>query len=127
MKLWRMARGLVALTQEKFELLLARLTGRSPAPIDARTQYLLKRKTRGMVLYQLSACSKCCQVRRVIRERQLPLEIRNADRFEIYRNEMVRGGGKADVPCLHFVDQRGEAHWIYEPKQIIQTLEALAA
>lgn len=38
------------------------------------------------------------------------------------REDLVRGGGKAKVPCLKITDQAGNSQWMYESGEIIQYL-----
>lgn len=69
-------------------------------------------------LYQFSACPFCIKVRRVMRKLNLPIELRNANKDEALKAELLAKGGSSKVPCLRIGDK-----WMYESNDIIRFLE----
>lgn len=62
------------------------------------------------------------KVRRSAHKLNLPLEYRNVQKNEQYREELEQGGGKAQVPCLR-IDRDDETEWLYESDDIVEFLE----
>jgi len=50
------------------------------------------------------------------------VELRNIMENMDFRNELMAGGGKTQVPCLKTVDE-GSVNWLYESMDIIQYLK----
>jgi hypothetical protein len=51
----------------------------------------------------------------------------NIDRLDAqhdasHREALVRGGGKAKVPCLKITDPSGKSEWLYESGEIVAFL-----
>lgn len=69
-------------------------------------------------LYQFSACPFCIKVRRVMRKLNLPIELRNANKDEKLKSQLLASGGSPKVPCLKIGDE-----WMYDSKVIIAYLE----
>lgn len=67
-------------------------------------------------LYALTTCPFCQKVIRFIEKNNLEdqIEIRFIDENADYEKELVEGGGKKQVPCLHYGDE-----WLYESNDII--------
>ena len=80
------------------------------------------RQCRDLVLYQFKTCPFCIKVRQEMRRLSLPLEIRDAQGEGPQRDALVRGGGKAMVPCLRITDPAGGQQWLYESGAIIDYL-----
>ncbi len=85
------------------------------AEIDASTAHLS--------LYQLPACPFCVKVRRAIKRGGLNIDIKNINRDERLRQELIEQGGKRTVPCLKIVDQQSQVTWLYESSDIKQYLQ----
>lgn len=77
---------------------------------------------RSLVLYQYRTCPFCIKVRQEMRRLSLPLETRNAQPPGQDREDLIKGGGKAKVPCLKITDPAGNARWLYESADIIEYL-----
>lgn len=97
---------------------LARLTGNAPAERSPRTKRAVDAETAGLVLYHLTTCPFCVPVRWVIRRLGLSIEMRNTRR-RANRNELIRGGGSDQVPCLRIGGAQGKVRWLYESQDII--------
>jgi len=47
---------------------------------------------------------------------------RNIQKNGAHRTELIRGGGKAQVPCLK-IEENGHEQWLYESQDIIRYLK----
>ena len=68
------------------------------------------------ILYTREFCPYCVRVRTVMDELDVDIEIRDLNDDNIYREELIAGGGKQQVPCLYF---KNEDEWMYESADII--------
>ena len=75
-----------------------------------------------LVLYQYKTCPFCIKVRQEIRRLSLPIEGRNVQQEGPDREELIRCGGQAKVPCLKITDQTGDTQWLYESGKIAEYL-----
>jgi len=75
-----------------------------------------------LALYQFKTCPFCVKVRRETRRLSLNIALLDAQPDGPVRGELIRGGGKAVVPCLKITDAQGKTEWMYESAQIIQYL-----
>ena len=79
----------------------------------------------GLTLYHFTSCPFCVRVRLATRRLGVQLEERNIRRDAGAREELLRGGGKTQVPCLRIEGESGSApQWMYESGDIIRYLEA---
>jgi glutaredoxin len=69
-----------------------------------------------LILYWKPGCPYCEKVIKVIKEDNIPTEMRNIQDAK-YRKELIEKGGKQQVPCL-FIDGKP----LYESKDIIDWL-----
>ena len=90
---------------------------RTPAAQEA-----VDRQCRDMVLYQYRTCPFCMKVRREIHRLSLTIATLDAQQQGTNRDELVRNGGQAKVPCLKITDQAGKSEWMYESDRIIAYL-----
>jgi hypothetical protein len=75
-----------------------------------------------LALYQFKTCPFCVKVRREMRRLSLNIPLLDAQGDGPVRADLIRGGGKAMVPCLKYTNAQGESEWMYESAQIIQYL-----
>lgn len=80
------------------------------------------RQCRSLILYQYRTCPFCMKVRREIRRLSLKIETLDAQPAGPVRDELVRAGGQAKVPCLKITDQAGNSRWLYESGAITDYL-----
>ncbi|WP_025732499.1 glutaredoxin family protein [Carnimonas nigrificans] len=78
---------------------------------------------RTLVLYHFRSCPFCIMVHRKIEQLGLDIEQRNIREEPAYRQELIQGGGKQQVPCLHITESDGQEHWLYESSDINRYLE----
>ena len=93
------------------------LVHRSP---EAQAQ--VDQSTASLALYQFEACPFCVKVRRAIRRLGLNIELRDAQNNATYADELVKGGGQRQVPCLRIADSGSPVRWMYESSDIIEYL-----
>jgi glutaredoxin len=89
---------------------------------EPAAQEAVDRQCRDIVLYQYRTCPFCIKVRREIHRLSLNIESLDAQMEGQNRNDLVRGGGQAKVPCLKVTDQAGNSEWMYESGKIIAYL-----
>lgn len=85
-------------------------------------QEKVDRECRNIVLYQYRTCPFCLKVRREMDRLSLNIETLDAQQAGNNRDDLVRGGGQAKVPCLKITDQAGNSQWLYESARIIEYL-----
>ncbi|MDH3343595.1 MAG: glutaredoxin [Gammaproteobacteria bacterium] len=79
--------------------------------------------TASMALYQFGQCPFCVKTRRGIRRLGLNIELRDARNDPRWNAELIEQGGKYQVPCLRFVDDKGKVNWLYESSEINNYLD----
>ena len=105
-----------------FMLLWEFLTRPTGIARTAAEQAVVDTQCQDLVLYQYKTCPFCIKVRQEMRRLSLKVERRDAQHEGENRQELVRAGGKAKVPCLKITDQAGNSQWLYESGQIITYL-----
>ena len=74
-------------------------------------------------LYQDPTCPFCQRVLGYLRQRGKEIPQKNTlSDIEAFK-ELIRGGGRAMVPCLRVESENGEVSWVYESADIIAYLE----
>ncbi|MCH7816404.1 MAG: glutathione S-transferase N-terminal domain-containing protein [Proteobacteria bacterium] len=81
---------------------------------------------KNLSLYHYQSCPFCGATREVIDQLGLNIELRNIHLQAEHLAELVREGGKPQVPCLRFEQENGRIHWLYESRYIIQALREYA-
>ena len=101
----------------------------APTPVkrSAEAQAMIDEKTKNLALYQYHMCPFCVKVRRTMKRLNLNIELRDAKSNETFADELVREGGKKQVPCLRIQNADGTVNWMYESDTINQYLESLTA
>ena len=115
LKILRLILGPLVLLWE----MLTRPQGIARQPAE---QEKVDRDCRGIVLYQYQTCPFCMKVRREMDRLSLNIETLDAQQEGKNRDDLVRGGGQAKVPCLKITDQAGNSQWLYESDKIIEYL-----
>ena len=90
---------------------------------SAEAQQVIDEKTKQLALYQYTTCPFCIKVRRAIKRLSLNIELRDTQRNETFREELLKGGGEIKVPCLKIDGENGETTWMYESDDIVRYLE----
>ena len=85
-----------------------------------------------LALYHYQSCPFCGITREAIRyleqanngvRNELKVEQRDILIEPAFRQELIRGGGKAQVPCLKIETENGTVQWLYESRDIIRFLQ----
>ena len=85
-------------------------------------QAKVDKQCRDLVLYEYKTCPFCIKVRQEMHRLALPIERRDAQQEGSNREALVRGGGRAKVPCLKVTDRSGKSQWMYESDEIVAFL-----
>ena len=85
-------------------------------------QQALDESAKLFAIYEYRACPFCVKVRRFLKGAGLQLELRDA-KAEPFRSELLKGGGKLQVPCLRIEKSDGSVQWMYESGDIINHLK----
>ncbi len=85
------------------------------AQIDTSTAHLS--------LYQLPACPFCVKVRRAIKRGGLNISLKNINKDQALRQELIEQGGKRTVPCLKIEESPEQITWLYESSEINRFLQ----
>jgi glutaredoxin len=94
----------------------------NPVSRDQASQMRIDQETRSLILYQFEACPFCVKVRRTVKRLGLTIELRDA-KVSPYSDELLKGGGQLQVPCLKITDKDGKIRWLYESSEINAYLE----
>ena len=76
--------------------------------------------TSTMKLYHFKQCPFCVKTRRTMRRLGLNIETRDARNDPQWNSELIREGGKYQVPCLRLVKEDGSMEWMYGSNDIIR-------
>ncbi len=79
-----------------------------------------------LTLYQDPLCPFCMRVKQFLTQRGIELPQRNTMTDMAAYKELVKGGGRATVPCLRIEEDNGEVTWMYESFDIMRYLEKVA-
>jgi glutaredoxin len=99
-------------------LLLDRIFVPTSQVRSAQDQAAVDERAAGLVIYQYAACPFCVKVRRFLKGAGVTVQYRDA-KSEPFASELLRGGGKMQVPCLRNQNNKS-AEWLYESNDIIQ-------
>src|SRR5690606_7549422 len=77
-----------------------------------------------LALYHTTTCWYCAHVRQVIADLGIDVPLRDVARSPEYRQELIAGGGKGQVPCLRLEHADGRVEWMYESADIARYLMA---
>lgn len=96
---------------------------KSPACLQrsAKEMQSLARETRGVSLYFHQLCPVCIRIRRVLRELNVPIELRDVRKSPIYCDDLLAGVGEIRTPCLRVVEN-GNIDWICGVEPILEYL-----
>lgn len=79
-------------------------------------------------LYYHDGCPFCHMTLKALdqvnQDGELDIELRHIRRQPQYRTELIKQGGKPQVPCLRIELSEGKATWLYESRDIIDYLRS---
>jgi glutaredoxin len=82
-----------------------------------------KNNTQGLVLFEYFTCPFCFMTRRVIKQLGIDIERRDILKNPDFKQELIKGGGKSQVPCLR-IEENNQLTWLYESVEIIGFLKS---
>jgi len=85
-----------------------------------------KTPTSELSLYYLKTCPYCIRVLVAMKQLGLEIRLKNIRKEAAYREELIQGGGKPQVPCLR-IGEDAQAIWIYESGDIVNFLRTRVA
>jgi len=77
---------------------------------------------KSLALYHYQACPFCAITRQAIAANPHAVELRNIQHDSKHRSDLIKGGGKSQVPCLRIEQKDGTEQWLYESSDIIRYL-----
>lgn len=77
----------------------------------------------GLTLYHFPACPYCRRVQRALGKLGVEIEQRDILADPDNAAELMRGGGKRQVPCLRIEHGGQDDEWLYESADIIDYLQ----
>lgn len=77
-------------------------------------------------LYHFTQCPYCIKVRLALWWMKLDIPLKNIHKRPDYKEELVAGGGKKQVPCLRIETAGNTVRWLYESDDIIRFLKQTA-
>lgn len=83
-------------------------------------------QTTSFSLYHYLSCPFCAYTRSAMKHIDIEVEERDIARNSTYRAELIKGGGRAQVPCLR-IESKGKVRWLYESQDIVRYLQRHAA
>jgi glutaredoxin len=99
------------------------LTRPKPMQRSVDTQAEVDQQTEKMALYHFQMCPFCVKTRRQIRRLALNIENRDARNDAQWNQELIKDGGKYQVPCLKITTADGSVQWMYESDEINSYLD----
>jgi glutaredoxin 2 len=78
----------------------------------------------GHQLYYFSTCPYCIFVRLALWWLDLKIPLKDIMFNPANNTDLIAGGGKSQVPCLHIVSENGNVRWMYESIDIIRYLKS---
>ena len=90
-------------------------------PLEAQLQ--VDRECGKLALYHFKTCPFCIKVRHEMARLSLPIALRDAQHDAGHREDLLKGGGKIQTPCLQITDGQGSIQWLYESSDIIKYLQ----
>jgi len=84
----------------------------------------MKNFEKNHTLYYFSTCPFCIKVLLALKVMGIKIPKKNIHSNRMHKAELVKGGGKKQVPCLRIVANDGSIEWMYESNDIIQYLKA---
>ncbi len=106
-----------------FMLLWAKLATPKGMIREDQAQQQVDQECRRLVLYHFKTCPFCVKVRHEMARLSLPVELRDAQHDAVHREDLLKGGGKVQAPCLRITDEHGRENWLYESGDIISYLQ----
>lgn len=76
-----------------------------------------------LTLYQRPTCPYCIRVKHTVKKLGIKIGDRNITSDHKAQTELIKRGGKRQVPALKIVQHDGEEKWLYESSAIVKYLD----
>ena len=90
--------------------------------VRPKYQARIDKEMQKLSLYQIEACPFCIKVRRAMKQMNLNIELKDIQRNETSKKELLEGGGMYQAPCLKIRKDDSSVQWMYESSDIIRYL-----
>lgn len=81
---------------------------------------------RTLALYHKVHCPYCRNVLSLFKNSTLKIALKDTDKVSAYQQELIKHGGKKQVPCLKVSEKGKKDIWLYESTDIIKYLNKIA-
>ena len=81
-------------------------------------QEAVDQQCQSLALYQYKTCPFCIKVRQEISRLSLNIQRIDAQHEGADRQQLLKHGGQAKVPCLRITDSAGSSQWLYDSEKI---------
>ena len=81
-------------------------------------QEAVDQQCQSLALYQYKTCPFCIKVRQEICRLSLNIQRVDAQYEGADRQQLLKHGGQAKVPCLRITDSAGSSQWLYDSEKI---------
>ncbi len=106
-----------------FMLLWSKLATPKGIARSSEAQQKIDRECSRIALYHFKTCPFCIKVRHEMARLSLPIALRDAQHDAKHRDDLLKGGGKIQTPCLQITGDQGGVQWLYESGDIIKYLQ----
>ncbi|MFM0594980.1 MULTISPECIES: glutathione S-transferase N-terminal domain-containing protein [Paraburkholderia] len=93
-----------------------------PQRRSVQGQAAVNKEAARLSLYQFHACPFCVKTRRALHRLNVPMTLHDVRNDSAQRENLLAGGGKIKVPCLH-IQEEDQSRWLYDSNAIIAYLE----
>lgn len=76
---------------------------------------------KSFALYHSRVCPFCIFATNAMRGLNVNVSLRDVNKTPQFRSELIREGGKSQVPCLR-IEHEGKVRWLYESYDIVEYL-----
>lgn len=76
----------------------------------------------GLILYHYASCPFCRRVRQHVQQHGWRIVEKDILQNSSWREELLAGGGKTQVPCLRIESADGAVQWLYESLDVVHYL-----
>ncbi len=80
---------------------------------------------KNLELFYFPSCPFCQMVLNELPNIKVEVSLKNIMDNMDFRNELMAGGGKTQVPCLKIEKDDEQQEWMYESQDIIQYLKSV--
>ena len=113
---------LIRLILSKIILVLDWFTTPKSVARDPEAQARVDAQTQKLAIYEFRGCPFCVKVRRHVKRLGLNIVLKDVQKDEKAKQELLSGAGEYQVPCLRITQSDGTVKWMYESSDINEYL-----